>query len=494
MSRLSRILQALALGGLAIGIARAETLDYAVAASAATQNDPAWRQVVAELARKRRAPVLIWTKEPEEILPKLRRLHPRWLCFIAKPKEAGREFIARIHRLTRGLDADPYTDCLWGVVTGYDAKAALRVARETRPLVVRKAAGGTEIDLSACEEGRWYSEVEPGLWVEKKRGGKPERKRGPADSTEAIVKTLNEYQPDLFVTSGHATEHDWQLGYSYRNGSFRHKNGKLYGLNLKGEKFPVRSFNPKVYLPVGNCLIGHIDGSDCMATAWMNTGGARQMFGYTVPTWYGYAGWGTLDCFLEQPGRFTFAEAFFANQHALVHRLARYFPELLQAELPSPGRLRGARVSLGKAAKAAGLRAQDGLGLLYDRDTVAFYGDPAWEARMASGALRWRQTLSRKGNRWELTIQPLAGARSFAPRNTNGSQRGGRPIIAFFPERVGPAKILEGAELEPTITDDFILVPQPDPKTLKPLYRVAFEATPLSASAPQGGKTETAQP
>jgi len=48
---------------------------------------------------------------------------------------------------------------------------------------------------------------------------------------------------------------------------------------------------------------------------------ASQMFGYVVPAWYGYAGWGCLDYYLEQPGRYTFSEAFFANPYALVHRL-----------------------------------------------------------------------------------------------------------------------------------------------------------------------------
>jgi hypothetical protein len=52
----------------------------------------------------------------------------------------------------------------------------------------------------------------------------------------------------------------------------------------------------------------------------------RQMAGYVLPTWYGYQGWGLLDYFVEQPGRFTLTEAFHANHHALVHRLMTYFP------------------------------------------------------------------------------------------------------------------------------------------------------------------------
>ena len=45
------------------------------------------------------------------------------------------------------------------------------------------------------------------------------------------------------------------------------------------------------------------------------------MAGYTELTWYGYSGWGMLDYCVEQPGRYTCAEAFAASQAALIHRL-----------------------------------------------------------------------------------------------------------------------------------------------------------------------------
>jgi hypothetical protein len=37
---------------------------------------------------------------------------------------------------------------------------------------------------------------------------------------------------------------------------------------------------PKVYLAVGNCLMGHVDGKNAMALAWMNNAGVAQMVGY----------------------------------------------------------------------------------------------------------------------------------------------------------------------------------------------------------------------
>jgi zinc protease len=180
------------------------------------------------------------------------------------------------------------------------------------------------------------------------------------------------------------------------------------------------------------------------------------MMGYTVPTWYGYGGWGCLDYFIEQPGRYTFAEACFANHAALIHRLQPEFKE------------RGAKLS-----------AQDQRGLLHDRDVVAFYGDPAWVARMAPGRTAWDQTLSATNGTYTLEIKPNLGDKTFAPVNKNGSQRGGRPIVQFLPARLTDVKILEGAELNPVITDDFILVPNPVVCDPARKYRVVFSARQL---------------
>ena len=80
-----------------------------------------------------------------EALPKLREQFPRYACFVATPEEATKEFVASVHQLTRQLDDDPYPDCFWGILTGYDAANALRLAKQKEPLTVRKVAAGTEV-------------------------------------------------------------------------------------------------------------------------------------------------------------------------------------------------------------------------------------------------------------------------------------------------------------------------------------------------------------
>ena len=107
---------------------------------------------------------------------------------------------------------------------------------------------------------------------------------------------------------------------------------------------------------------------------------------------------------------------------------------------------------------------------------VAFYGDPAWQARMASGPLAWKQTLTEEAGRFTFVIEPQRGEKTFQPINTNGAQRGGRPIVAFLPHRVRDVEILDGAELKPVITDDFLLIPNPRVCDPTRAYKVAFKA------------------
>lgn len=450
--------------------------DYAVVVSQETFADAQWNAVTKTLLDKHQGKLVIFRNHLSESRPRLVEFKPTHVCFVATPKEAGRDAIADMHALCRDLDEDPYYDCLWGVVTGFDAQDALEIAQLKKPLIVKRVGAGTEIALELCREGQWYCELEQGKHVVKEVDGEAVQKTGPADTTSALASLLTDFNADLFVTSGHATERGWQIGYRYRNGSFRSKAGKLYGRDTDGREFDIRSDHDRVYLPIGNCLMGHIDGPDAMALAWMHSAGVRQMIGYTVPTWYGYAGWGMLDYFVEQPGRYTFAESFYVNQQALIHRLTTYFPDVARQNT-SPGQMRGVTVTCGETAKLAGLSNLDGRGLLFDRDVVAFYGDPAWQARMADGPKRWAQKIYQQGEQYIFEIEPLEGKKSFNTVNSNGAQRGGRPIVQRLPRRIRNARILAGNEFEPMIADDFILVPRPA-EDFDQTIRIVFTADP----------------
>ena len=452
---------------------------YTIVASSATLEKPDWLRVVTALEEKHPGAKRVgWERQVSEVLPALIAQQPRYVCFVGPPAELSVEFVRSVHRLTRKLDADPYTDCRWGILTGYDAANALTIASESKPLVIHHTLASTEIAVERCESAQWFCELKAGKKVRKDKDGTVTEEKGPVDSSTDIAAALEQPETELFITSGHASQHDWQIGYSYRNGHWKSSQGKLFAVDLTGKQRLIQSPHPKVYLAVGNCLIGHVDGPDAMALAYFNSVGVRQMAGYTLPSWYGYQGWGLLDCFLEQPGRWSLTDAFFANQHALVYRLETYFPEIAREDSDSPQGRISKPIALSPAAKAAGLSSQDANGLLFDRDVVAFYGDPAWDARLAPGKLQWQQTWQQDATGGSLEITPLAGAATFAPVNKNGSQRGGRPIIQFFDQRIDPTSVVitSGAELKPVIADDFMLIPLPATGTMQERMKVVFTA------------------
>lgn len=410
--------------------------DYAVVVSRETRD--AWPEVVEALRKKHDAHVIVHDGEWREPLA---TLMPRYACFVARPEEAGRDFVIGVHRGTRALDDDPYPDVIWGILTGYEKADALRIAEEAAPLEVRRAAAGCAVDLGAFESGVWYSESQKNVMWERPRGGEAVQKEAPDDTTAALVAALSDGAPDFFTTSGHASHRDWQIGYSYKNGRFRCEEGQLFGVDTAGRRHDIHSPNPKVYSAAGNCLAGLIEDRETMALAWMRTGGARQLCGYVVSTWYGYGGWGVNKLFIGQP--VTFAEAFHFNSIALVHQLESRFSEKARVNFDRWDIERNPRL-LDELTAEYGIADRDCLGLLWDRDTVAFYGDPAWEARIVpQREPGWTQTLTEKDG--VFTFEVTGGA-------------GERPPMALLPRRLPGAKAVEG---DGVVTDTFVLMAGP---------------------------------
>ena len=424
--------------------------DYAIVVRGATAKDAEWAKVVEKLQKKHNSTVLTYEKSISEISGELAEIFPRYTCFVTKHEQVNPAFIKAIYRVTADLDEDPYVDTFWAVLTGFDAANALEIAEHSQPLTIGKVASGTEFAADMVREGQWYDELVKNKHVRKDAKGEVQELKGPDDTTQALADLLNDYQPDLMITSGHATQRNWQIGFRYRNGYFKSAQGQMFGQDVSRKRIEIDSKNPKVYLPIGNCLMGDIDGADAMALAWMNDCGVRQMLGYTEPTWYGYMGWGVLDYFVEQPGRYTLTEAFFANHHALMHRLTQ-----------------------------EKLNSMDKRGLEFDKNVVAYYGDPKWQATMSELPCRYEQTLASEGDVYTLRIVPKAGEATFLPVNTNGAQRGWRPMVQFLPDRLEMLELLEGADLNPVIADDFVLIPNPRKCDLTREYVVKFRARKL---------------
>ncbi len=415
---------------------------YAIVATPSVLDDADWSKVVESLKAKRAdefdVAVVRWE---DDAFDKLRDAAPEYACFVVKPEEATIDRLAKIWQGTRALDDDPYGDVLWGIITGFDVNDALRLTH-TKDAQIERACAATSIPLTCFKSGVAFDELKKNRRQVKEEGKAPEdRSDAPDDTTRAIAEALDGAQ--LFVTSGHASERNWSIGYAYKNGFFVAKNGELIGAPSNGEPFSIKAGGSKIQIASGNCLWGDIDKPDCMALAMIRNVNVDMFVGYVVPTWFGYMGWGVQDYYIEQPGRFTVAEAFFANNQALLYLLEKN-KNASASEKLKPNYLEG---------------------LEYDRDVVVLYGDPAWRNALAVQDSGWKQELAQEQGAdgqtvWTLTIEPLRGEKSYELLDPNGSERGGRPFFQFLPRRVADVKILEGEEFAPVITDNFVLIPR----------------------------------
>lgn len=185
-------------------------------------------------------------------------------------------------------------------------------ALQQQPLEVQRVLGNCPVDLDRFESGVWYSECRQGVSTSKRAGqGRMVEEPCPPDTTALIAGQLSEQRDvgreegiDMVITSGHATENDWNIAYTFRGGQFRCTGGQLYGCCVDGVKIDLkRTRSPKILSAAGNCLMGHIADRDSMALGWMHSGSVVQMTGYVVPTWFGYGGWGVHKYFINNPGR-----------------------------------------------------------------------------------------------------------------------------------------------------------------------------------------------
>lgn len=117
----------------------------------------------------------------------------------------------------------------------------------------------------------------------------------------------------------------------------------------------------------------------------MNSANVLQMFGYVVPTWFGFGGWllhfsynliliknynlrGIHKYFIEMPNQFSFIQSFFANYQILLDTIQNKYKNYFNLTF--------------EQVKNEIFIKEECKGLLYDREVVAFYGDPLWDARL----------------------------------------------------------------------------------------------------------------
>ena len=203
--------------------------NYAVVISDVSAAKPEWKAVADALVKKHDGQLVVYKGSVVNCLPELATLHPCYTVFVARPEIVGRQFVARIHRLTRHLGDEPYTGTIWGIVSGATPEAALRVATATGPATVHSVISNTGVSNGLYDTVFTLSDGKPGDWYSKEASGKENHgSDGGADRTELFVDKFKEIKPDAIVTSGHATEMNLEMPFS--KGNTEAHNGKWCGI------------------------------------------------------------------------------------------------------------------------------------------------------------------------------------------------------------------------------------------------------------------------
>ncbi len=391
------------------------TSGYTIISSRSTMAEPAWASVVSALKKKHQTAHICTLDELSEtnLTNALRSTGARYAACVLRPQEVGRELVTALHRAARQVDNDPWGDCIWGIITGHNAADAERIAEAGEPLVIKRMLGTTNVHHARFEHSCCITDWTDAPVLEQSGYTTPTTitypKGGPADKLlDTFAEQLRHHKPQFIVTSSHATQFNLEMPFS-RGLIFSHSNrfhmleaedfplfkkqlgealqGHTEGLAaLAGKHSPIEPDDtPRVWLAAGNCLFGNAQHSPhSMCVTALSAYSCNQVVGYTVPSWYGEGGWGTLGTFMGNTANTSLAEAWFLNNQFLLHKTQLLNPGLLQIHFNEKRFILGNEFSqiMRAGIEIAPSDVMDALGLVHDRDVVAFYGDPAWRAQL----------------------------------------------------------------------------------------------------------------
>lgn len=442
--------------------------NYVVLVSEAVAQDSEWLKVAEALQQKHSAEMIIYKESPCEAMEALREIKPRYVAIVEKPENLGRDYVIDMHLASREIDDDIYADFVWGMITSYDAAAAMRmVDNSTEPLLIKDAVATiTELNSAKWFDNyAWVDDHHKGLWGEK-QGRHSEVKRD-SIAPEQVLRKFSDlyvkYNPDLVVTAAHATERNLEMPFSL--GNFKPKDGGLYAEDrFTKETWDIeQSGKRKVYFAVGNCLIGNVNNTkESMAIAWMNDANAATMIGYVVTTWHGRNGWGGLKYWITNPGRYTLSEAVYVNQQDFLHQQHQWFPSLIKERYPDFGRDEF-RLARQRMQEVLGDRySMEEIGFWHDRDVLAYYGDPKWDVRLqeVEGETDFEVTSEIKGKKCYITIKTKENFSLQRMKGDNWKKEHvlDLPFSYFFPQRLCNPTLAEGQEWDVAVDENFLLV------------------------------------
>ncbi len=427
-------------GDFTIFYQEARAITYAVVVKQSTYDQPDWAAVADTLIARYQGQLFVWNSSLSEVQAAVGAFRPTHIAFVCEALTASAGFVQNnLWPFTRALDADPYCDAVWGIVTGYNAEDAMRLST-CSGFTVKTVLGGTNCcDAGYFPQGIASSEGTYNRYSVKRLDspGTVAYTDGPTDRTEWLINMINDgiemfdnAPVDIFMTSGHGNHNEWQLHYptSGNEGFFRSANGQLYGDPRSGPNINANSVNPKIYLALGNCYVGKIQSMNSMAPAWIHTGGACMMTGYVIPEGSDSHQHGGTKAFFARQGLYTWPESFFlANQNL-------YFDIQNQTPGTDPPDLNGS----------------------------ALYGNPALYARLnvTAGVI--------PGSMYNEEVQVVQGAgrdtvtvritmnRQDSP-GYNGKWGNRHPTV-LFPFRADDVEIVSHNCLDVKVMDDFALL------------------------------------
>ncbi len=459
---------------------------YLVLISKATAAKPEWKAVADALLAKYEGSVLVEVEDLDDCAPVMREQAARYAVFVAQPEEINYQLTNTIHRAARRIDSDPWGDCMWGIITGYTAADALRIASADQPLVIKRSLSTTNIDTARFEHGCSITDWRDYQVFEQSGYTKPVETVYDAGTPEGDAKRkegmqgkfsyeLANKKPQFIVTSAHATEYNLEMPFgkglifSYGNHFYQLKPAEIreYATTvlpqaLKGNLAPLKALSEKyastmvkpdgttrVWFAVGNCLFAHVrESRDSMAVTSLSNYTCNQVLGYTVPSWYGDGGWGALGTFYSNAAGTTLAQAWYLNNQFLLDKTMKLDMKLLDAEFNGESISKGGQQQIVQSMINAGISPQtlskDHLGVVHDRDVVALLGDPMWQAVLDESHVQ-----SSLKAEWidEKTLKLTAGKDHKAR------------FAAWYPQRMNVTEATDKA-LNAVVTNDFILIPQ----------------------------------
>ena len=385
------------LGASCLGVSVTNTTLLVVSSLLAAES-PEWSRVPEALAAKHahEACVSCVTASPSvtNALGQIRSAQPTHVAFVMRPEEVDFATVVAMKRMMRDVDEDPYDDAVWGIVTGPTADDALRIASSREPAAIHAvlATTGVDDDLIAGPVTCLADSYPVGRWYVKDAAGRVSRHSSSNDISHVFAEVWGRFDPDLLVTSAHASQRNLEMPFS--RGNIVPKDGVFATLPRKSlidystglaKGTPLAAVSSrlaapgrdKVWIAAGNCLIAdNLGGGGNMVMTALGFGRVNQFVGYMTTTWFGEVGWNTWRNFLRGQA---LVDAYFSANEQLLRELEKSLPEAKDfrpvfGDAADYKRLTREAKAFKPYAKVADKK--NTLGRLWDRDATVFYGDP----------------------------------------------------------------------------------------------------------------------